>query len=59
MYYDCIYFPSIYIYIYQGKLEGRIEVTGKRGRRHKQLLDYLTEKIGCWKLKEEASDRTV
>jgi hypothetical protein len=42
-----------------GKLVGRIEVTGKRGRRHKQLLDYLNKKRGCWKLKEKASDRTV
>jgi hypothetical protein len=42
-----------------GKLEGKIEVTGKQGRRYKQLLDYLNEKRGCWELKEETSDRTV
>jgi hypothetical protein len=28
----------------EGKIEGRIEVTGRRGRRRKQLLDDLKEK---------------
>jgi hypothetical protein len=28
----------------EGKLEGRIEMTGRRGRRRKQLLDDLKEK---------------
>jgi hypothetical protein len=42
-----------------GKLEGRIEMTGRRGRRRKQLLDDLKEKRSYWKLKEEALDRTV
>jgi hypothetical protein len=28
----------------QGKLEGRIEMTGRRGRRRKQLLANLKEK---------------
>ena len=40
------------------KIEGRIEVTGRRGRRRKQLPDDLKEKRGYWKLKEEALDRT-
>jgi hypothetical protein len=31
-----------------------MEVTGRRGRRRKQLLDELKEKRGYWKLKEEA-----
>jgi hypothetical protein len=39
------------------KLEGRIEITGRRGRRRKQLLDDLKEKRRYWKLKEEALDR--
>jgi hypothetical protein len=39
-----------------GKIEGRIEVTVRRGRRHKQLLDDLKEKKECWKLEEEALD---
>jgi hypothetical protein len=42
-----------------GKLEGRIKVTERRRRRCKQLLDDLKEKKRCWKLKEEALDRTV
>ena len=32
-------------------------VTGTRGRRCKLLLDGLKEKIGYWKLKDEALDR--
>jgi len=40
-------------------IEGNIDVTGRRGRRRKQLLDYRKEKRIYWKLKEEALDRTV
>jgi hypothetical protein len=40
-------------------MEGRTEVTGRRGRGRKQLLDYLKEKRICWKLKEEALERTL
>jgi hypothetical protein len=40
----------------EGKIDGRIEVTG-RGRRRKQLLEDLQGKGGYWKLKEEALDR--
>jgi hypothetical protein len=43
----------------EGTLEGRIEMTGRRGRRRKQLLDDLKEKRRYWKLKEEALDCTV
>jgi hypothetical protein len=43
----------------EGKLEGRIEMTGRRGRRSKQLLDDLKEKRRYWKLKEEALGRTL
>jgi len=40
-------------------VEGRVEVTERRGRRRKRLLlDYLKEKRGYWKSKEEALDRT-
>jgi hypothetical protein len=46
-------------YVTEGKIEGRIEVTARRRRRRKQLLDYLKAKRGYWKLKEEALDRTV
>jgi hypothetical protein len=37
-----------------GKIKGRIEVTGRRERRRKQLLDDLKEGRGYCKLKEEA-----
>jgi hypothetical protein len=30
--------------VIEGKLEGRIEMTGRRGRRGKQLLDDLKER---------------
>jgi hypothetical protein len=46
-------------HVIEETLEGRIEVTGRRGRRRKQLLDDLKEKRSYWKLKEEALDRTV
>jgi hypothetical protein len=45
-------------HVIEGKLEGGIEMTGRRGRRRKQLLDDLKEKRRYWKLKEEALDRT-
>jgi len=31
-------------HVIEGKIEGRIEVTGRRGRRHKQPPDDLKEK---------------
>jgi hypothetical protein len=34
-------------------------MTGRRGRRRKQLLDDVKEKRRYWKLKEEALDRTL
>jgi len=37
--------------VIEGKIEERIEVTGRRGRRRKKLLDELKEKTGYWKLK--------
>jgi hypothetical protein len=43
-------------HVIEGKIEGRIEVTGRRDRRHKQLLDDLQETRGYWKLKEEELD---
>jgi hypothetical protein len=46
-------------HIIEGKVEGRIEVTVRRGRRHKQLPDILKERRGYRKLKEEALDRTL
>jgi hypothetical protein len=45
--------------VIEGKLEGRIEMTGRRGRRRKQQLDDLKGKRRYWKLKEEALDRSL
>jgi hypothetical protein len=46
-------------HVIEGKLEGRIEITGRRERRRKQLLDDLKEQRRYWKLKEEALHRTL
>jgi hypothetical protein len=40
-------------------IKGKIERTGRRGRRRKQLMDNSKETRGYWKLKQEASDRTL
>ena len=45
--------------VIEGKIKGGIEVTGRRGRRRKKLLDDLKEKRGYSQLKEEALDRPV
>jgi hypothetical protein len=41
----------------EGKIKGRIEVTRRRGRRRKKLLDDLGDRRGYSHLKEEALDR--
>ena len=41
------------------KIKGQIEVTRRRGRRHKKLLDDLKDRRGYCQLKEEALDRTM
>jgi hypothetical protein len=46
-------------HVIERKVEGRIEMTGRRRRRCKQLLDDLKEKRRYWKLKGEALDRTL
>jgi hypothetical protein len=43
----------------EGKMDGRIEVTGRQGRRQKQLLDDLKERTAFSKLREEALDRVL
>ena len=45
--------------IIEGKIKGGIEVTGRRGRRRRKLLDDLKERRGYCQLKEEALDRTM
>jgi hypothetical protein len=42
--------------VIEGKIKGRIEVTSRRGRRRKQLLDDLGDRRGYSQLKEEALD---
>jgi ribosomal 50S subunit-associated protein YjgA (DUF615 family) len=45
--------------VIEGKIKEGIEVTGKRGRRRRKLLDDLKERRGYLLLKEEALDRTM
>ena len=45
--------------VIEGKIKGRIEVTGRRGRRRRKLLDDLMERRGYSYLKEEVLDRTM
>jgi len=40
-------------------IEGKIEGTGRRERRRKQLQYEVKERRGHWKLKKEAPDRTA
>jgi hypothetical protein len=50
---------TAFIYVIERKIEGRIKMTGKRGRRRRQLLDDTKEKRGSWKSKEEALYRNA
>jgi len=43
----------------EDQIKGRLEVMGRWGRRHRQLLDDLKEMRGYYKLKEEALDCTL
>ena len=43
----------------EGKIKGQIEVTRRRGRRRKKLLDDLKDRRGYCQLKEEALDSTM
>ena len=43
----------------KGKIKGQIEVTRRRGRRRKKLLDDLKDRRGYCQLKEEVLDRTM
>jgi hypothetical protein len=45
--------------IIEGKIKEGIEVTGRRGRKRRKLLDELKERRGYSHLKEEALDRTM
>jgi hypothetical protein len=45
--------------VIEGKIKGEMEVTRRRGRRRKNLLDYLKDRRGYSHLKEEVLDRTM
>jgi hypothetical protein len=45
--------------VIEGKIKGEMEVTRRRGRRRKQLLDDLKDRRGYSYLKEEALDCTL
>jgi len=45
--------------VIEGKIKEGIEVTGRRGRRRRKLLNDLKEKRGYSHLKGEALDRTM
>jgi hypothetical protein len=45
--------------VIEGKIKGEMEVTRRRGRRRKKLLDDLRDRRGYCHLKEEALDRTM
>jgi len=46
-------------WVIEGKIKGGIEVTGRRGRGRRKLLDDLKERSGYSHLKEEALDRNM
>jgi hypothetical protein len=45
--------------VIEGKIQGEIEVIGRRERRRRKLLDDLKERRGYSHLKEGALDHTV
>jgi hypothetical protein len=45
--------------VVEAKIKGGIEVTGRRERRRRKLLNDLKERRGYSHLKEEAVDRTM
>ena len=45
--------------VIEGKIKGGMEVTGRRGRKRRKLLDDLKERRGYSLLKEEALDRAM
>ena len=45
--------------VIEGKIKGKMKVTGRQGRRRRKLLDDLKERRGYSHLKEEALDRAM
>ena len=50
---------SILKQVIEGKIKGEMEVTRRRGRRRKKLLDDLKDRRGYSHLKKEVLDRTM
>jgi hypothetical protein len=46
-------------HVTNGKIQGRIKVTGRRKKRRKNLVGGLTEKRGYRKFREQALNRTL
>jgi hypothetical protein len=46
-------------HVIEGKIKGEIDMTRRRGRRHRKLVDDLTEGRGYSHLKEEALDHNM
>jgi hypothetical protein len=46
-------------HVIEGKIEGKVEVTGRGEKRCNQLLDDLKGKRGYWKWKDEELDCSV
>jgi hypothetical protein len=55
LYYICCLIKQVI----EGKIKGEMEVTRRRGRRRKKLLDDLKDRRGYSYLNEEALDRTM
>jgi hypothetical protein len=49
----------LFKHVVEGKIGGRIKVTGRQGRRPKELLDDFKERRGFWKFKEGTIDGTL
>ena len=45
--------------VIEGKIKGEMDVTRRRGRRRKKLLDDLKDRRGYSRSKEEALDRSM
>ena len=43
--------------VIEGKIKGEMEVTGRRGRRRKKLLDDLKDRRGYCHLKKDGEDQ--
>jgi len=46
-------------HVIEGEIEGRINVTGRRGRRRKQLPDDFKKMTAYWTLKEDGEDHIL